>query len=109
MKRNKYSESQISTILKEGESGIPVPDLCRKHGMSSASYYKWRSQYAGMDASHMKQLRELTSENARLKKLYAKLCYTQTSLRRRLQKSNCAILSQRDGASGNRYGNYKRS
>ena len=71
MKRNKYSESQIATILKEGESGIPVPDLCRKHGMSSASYYKWRSQYAGMDASHMKQLRELTSENARLKKLYA--------------------------------------
>ena len=71
MKRNKYSESQISTILKEGESGIPVPDLCRKHGMSSASYYKWRSQYGGMDASHMKQLRELTSENARLKKLYA--------------------------------------
>ena len=71
MKRTKFSESQIASILNEGASGISVPELCRKHGMSSASYYKWRSQFSGMDASHMKQLRELQSENARLKKLYA--------------------------------------
>jgi putative transposase len=71
MKQSKYSESQIVAILKEGEAGIPVPELCRKYGMSSASYYKWRSQYSGMEASHMKQLRELQAENARLKKLYA--------------------------------------
>jgi putative transposase len=49
MKAKKYSESQIIAILKEGTSGIPVPEICRKHGMSSASYYKWRSQYSGMD------------------------------------------------------------
>lgn len=71
MKAKKYSESQIAAILKEGSSGVPVPELCRKYGMSSASYYKWRSQYSGMDASHMKQLREVLAENARLKKLYA--------------------------------------
>ena len=71
MKRTKFSESQIASILNEGASGVSVPELCRKHGMSSASYYKWRSQFSGMDAAHMKQLRELQSENARLKKLYA--------------------------------------
>jgi putative transposase len=71
MKHKKYSESQIAAILKEGADGVPVPELCRTHGMSSASYYKWRSQYLGMEASHMKQLRELLAENARLKKLYA--------------------------------------
>ena len=71
MKRTKFSESQIASILNEGASGVSVPELCRKHGMSSASYYTWRSQFSGMDAAHMKQLRELQSENARLKKLYA--------------------------------------
>jgi putative transposase len=71
MKTKKYSDSQIAAILKQGADGIPVPELCRTYGMSSASYYKWRSQYSGMEASHMKQLRELQSENARLKKLYA--------------------------------------
>ena len=58
-------------ILKQAESGSPVPELCREHGMSSATFYKWRSKYGGMDASLMARLKELEDENRRLKKMYA--------------------------------------
>jgi putative transposase len=71
MKRNKYSESQITQILKQAAGGVPVPELCRTHGMSSATFYKWRSKYAGMDASMISRLKTLEAENLRLKKLYA--------------------------------------
>ena len=71
MKKSRYTETQIFQILKESESGVPVPELCRKHGMSSASFYKWRAKYGGMDVSSMKRLKELEEENARLKKMYA--------------------------------------
>ena len=71
MKKPRFKESQIFQILKEAEAGVPVPDLCRKHGMSSASFYKWRAKYGGMDVSMMKRLKELEAENARLKKMYA--------------------------------------
>lgn len=69
MKKSKYSDSQILAILKQKESGIPVPELCREHGMSSATFYKWRSKYGGMDASLMKRMKELEEENRRLKKM----------------------------------------
>ena len=71
MKRSRYSDSQIMAILKQAESGIPVPELCREHGMSSATFYKWRSKYGGMDTSMMARLKELEEENRRLKKMYA--------------------------------------
>jgi len=71
MKKSRYSESQIFQILKEAESGVPVSEVCRKHGMSDATFYKWRAKYGGMDASSMKRLKELEEENARLKKMYA--------------------------------------
>ena len=71
MKKSRYSDSQILAILKEAESGTPVPALCREHGMSSASFYKWRAKFGGMDASMMKRLKELEDENRRLKKMYA--------------------------------------
>ena len=71
MKKGRFSESQIFQVLKEAESGVPVPELCRKHGMSNASFYKWRAKYGGMDVSNMKRLKELEEENARLKKMYA--------------------------------------
>ena len=71
MKKSRYPESQIFQILKEAEAGVPVPELCREHGMSNASFYKWRSKYGGMDVSNMKRLKELEQENARLKKMYA--------------------------------------
>jgi len=71
MKKSRYSESQIMNILKQGEAGVPVPELCREHGMSSASFYKWRSKYGGMDASMMVRMKELEAENRRLKRMYA--------------------------------------
>ena len=71
MKKSRYTDGQILAILKQNESGISVPDLCREHGMSSATFYKWRSKFGGMDASLMKRLKELEAENKRLKKMYA--------------------------------------
>ena len=71
MKKSRYSNNQILNILKQAEAGIPVPELCREHGMSSASFYKWRAKYGGMDASLMRRLKELEAENRRLKKMYA--------------------------------------
>ena len=71
MKKSKYTDGQIMAILNEAEAGTPVPELCRQHGMSSASFYKWRAKYGGMDASMMSRLKELDEENRRLKKMYA--------------------------------------
>ena len=71
MKTSKFTDSQIMAILKQAEAGAPVTELCREHGMSSATFYKWRAKFGGMDASLMARLRELEAENARLKKMYA--------------------------------------
>ena len=71
MKKSRYTDSQIMAILKQAEAGAPVPELCREHGMSSATFYKWRAKYGGMDASMMSRLKELEDENRRLKKMYA--------------------------------------
>jgi putative transposase len=71
MKKSRYSDSQIMGILKQAEAGSPVPELCREHGMSTATFYKWRSKFGGMDASMMSRLKELEDENRRLKKMYA--------------------------------------
>jgi putative transposase len=71
MKKSGYTDSQIMAILKQAEEGTTVPELCREHGMSSASFYKWRAKYGGMDASLMARLKELEDENRRLKKMYA--------------------------------------
>lgn len=71
MKVSKLSDSQIMLILEQGKGGAPVPALCREHGISSATYYKWRSKYGGMDVSMIGRLKELESENARLKRMVA--------------------------------------
>ena len=71
MKTSRFSDAQIIAILKQAQSGTPVPELCPQHTISSATFYKWRSKYGGMDASLISQLRELQDENRRLKKLYA--------------------------------------
>ena len=73
MKRSRFTETQIVSILKEAESGISVVDLCRKHGMSDASFYKWRSKYGGLEASELKRLKALEDENSRLKRMYSEL------------------------------------
>ena len=71
MKRGRFSEEQIIAILKEHEAGLPVVDLCRKHGVSDASIYKWKARYGGMDVSEARRLKTLEEENARLKRLLA--------------------------------------
>ena len=71
MKQSRYTDSQILAILKQAEAGTPVTELCREHGMSNASFYKWRAKYGGMDNSLMKRMKELEDENRRLKKMYA--------------------------------------
>ena len=71
MKTSRFSDSQIIAVLKQAEAGSPVPELCREYGISSATVYKWRSKFGGMDASLMARLKELEDENRRLKKMYA--------------------------------------
>lgn len=71
MKKSKFSDSQIIETLKRAEGGVSVPELCRELGISSATFYKWRSRYGGMDVSLMSRMKELEAENARLKKMYA--------------------------------------
>ena len=66
MKKSRFTDSQILAILKQAENGVPVPELCREHGMNSASFYKWRAKFGGMDASMMTRMKELEKENARL-------------------------------------------
>jgi putative transposase len=71
MRKSKYTEEQIIGFLRQVEAGMPVKDLCRNHGFSDASFYKWRAKYGGMDVSEARRLKELESENGKLKKLLA--------------------------------------
>jgi len=70
MKTSRFTDSQIIAILKQAEAGSPVPELCLEHGISNATFYKWRSKFGGMDASLMARMKELEEENRRLKKMY---------------------------------------
>ena len=69
--KKRFSEAQIFSILKQAENGIPIPELCREHGVSRASFYKWRSKYGGMDVSMISQMKEMAEENRRIKRMYA--------------------------------------
>jgi len=71
MKKSRFSEQKIVSILKQAEEGISVPDLCREHGISNATFYNWRSKYGGMSVSMLKRMKELEEENSRLKRMYA--------------------------------------
>jgi putative transposase len=71
MKKSKFTDSQIIAVLRQAEAGTPVPDLCREHTISTATFYKWRAKFGGMDASLMARMKDLEEENRRLKKMYA--------------------------------------
>lgn len=81
MKKSRFTESQIVAMLKEGEAGLPVAQLTRKHGISAATYYYWKSRYAGAGVAELKRLRELEAENARLKRMYADLALENTAIK----------------------------
>ena len=81
MRKSKFSETQIVGILRDAESGVPVPDLLRKHGVSKATFFKWRSKYGGASVSDVRRLRELEAENARLKRMYAELVLANVAIK----------------------------
>lgn len=81
MKKSRFSETQIVSILKQADAGLPVKDLCRQAGISQATYYQWKSKYGGMDASELKRVKELEAENARLKRLYADLALENAAMK----------------------------
>jgi putative transposase len=87
MKRSRFTDDQIIGILKEHEAGLSAAELCRKHGISDATFYKWRAKYGGMDVSDAKRLRALQEENAKLKKLLAESMLDVATLRELLGKN----------------------
>lgn len=86
MKKKRYTEEQIIGFLREADAGVPVKDLCRKHGFSEASYYLWRSKFGGMDVSDARRLKALEAENAKLKKLLAETMLENEVAREALRK-----------------------
>ena len=86
MKRARFTETQIVAILKEADSGVPVKDLCRKHGISDATYYNWKTKYGGMEASDLKKMKELERELSQLKRMYADLALENRALKDLIEK-----------------------
>jgi len=81
MRKSKFTESQIVAILGEGEAGVPVAEVCRKHGISNGLYYQWKSRYAGVSVHELKRIKELEAENAKLKRMYADLALENTAIK----------------------------
>ncbi len=86
MKKSRFTDSQIIGVLKQAEAGTPVPQLCRTHGISTATFYKWRSKFGGMDVSMVARVKELEEENRRLKKMYAETQMSADILKEALAK-----------------------
>ena len=86
MKKSRFSETQIVSILKEVEAGLKVDDICRKHGISTGTYYNWKSKYGGLSASELKRIKELEAENAKLKPMYADLAIENDAIKDLLEK-----------------------
>ncbi len=87
MKRSRFNEEQIITILKEQEAGMATAEVCRRHGISSSTFYKWKSKFGGLDVSEARRLRSLEEENSRLKKLLAEAMLDNVALKDLLSKN----------------------
>ncbi len=88
MRKSRFTESQIFGVLKQGESGMPVAEICREHGISNATYYQWKTKYAGVELSELRRLRELEAENARLKRMYADLALENAAIKDVLRRKS---------------------
>ncbi len=86
MKKARFTETQIVAILKEADSGIPVKEVCRKHEISDATYYNWKSKYGGMEASDLKRMKELEQELSQMKRMYADLALENRALKDLIEK-----------------------
>ena len=86
MRKSKFSESQIVSFLKQAEAGRKVSEICREHGVSTATFYQWRSKYGGMEASDVKRLKELQFENEKLKRMYAEMALENRAIKELLGK-----------------------
>jgi putative transposase len=86
MKNRRFSDAQIMAVLKQAAGGVPVSDLCREHAMSSASFYKWRAKFGGMDASLISEMKDMAEQNRRLKKMYAEMSMQNELLKEALGK-----------------------
>ena len=86
MKKTRFTETQIVAILKEADAGIKVADICRKHGISDATYYNWKSKYGGMEASDLKRMKELEVELSQYKRMYAELARENDAMRSLIEK-----------------------
>ena len=86
MKKSRFTETQIVSILKEFDAVMKVEEICRKHGISNATYYNWKSKYGGMEASDVKKLKELQDENAKLKQMFADLSLENAALKDLFEK-----------------------
>jgi putative transposase len=98
MRTSKFTESQILAIIGEGEAGLAVVEVCRKHGISTATYYQWRSKYAGMSANELRRVKELEAENSRLKRMYADLALENAAIKdvlsRKLRRRQLSVVQR---------------
>jgi len=86
MKKTRFTETQIISILKEADAGVPVKDICRQYGISDATYYNWKSKYGGMEASDLKRMKEVEAELSKLKRMYADLAMENRALKDLIEK-----------------------
>jgi len=98
MKKSRFTETQIVSILKQADAGLAIKDICRQAGISSATYYQWKSKYGGMEASDLRRVKDLESENSRLKRMYADMALENAAMKDLIAKNSRTGPEARGGA-----------